>query len=88
MAVSLPLAIGLVMLLVWNAYLVYTNKTTVEHYEGVTARILASRCTLSTHESWRLSKSCSCLRKMMIRRSRVRIGRKQPRDVGREVAWY
>jgi len=43
MAVSLPLAIGLAMLLVWNAYLVYTNKTTVEHYEGVTARILASR---------------------------------------------
>jgi len=50
MAVSLPLAIGLAMLLVWNAYLVYTNKTTVEHYEGVTARILASRCALLRHK--------------------------------------
>lgn len=42
-AISLPLAIGLAMLLLWNGYLVYSNKTTIEHYEGVTARVLASR---------------------------------------------
>ncbi len=42
MALTLPLAIGLLMLLVWNAYLVYTNKTTIEYHEGVTARIMAA----------------------------------------------
>lgn len=43
MAVTLPVMIGVAMLLGWNAYLVYHNKTTIEHYEGVTARILASQ---------------------------------------------
>lgn len=47
-AVCLPVAIGLAMLLAWNGYLVYSNKTTIEHYEGVTARVLASRAG----ESW------------------------------------
>lgn len=43
MAITLPLAIGLAMLLAWNVYLVYTNKTTIEYHEGVTAKVLASR---------------------------------------------
>lgn len=43
MAITLPLAIGLLLLLAWNVYLVYTNKTTIEYHEGVTAKVLASR---------------------------------------------
>ena len=43
MAVTLPVTIGVAMLLGWNTYLVYCNKTTIEHYEGVTARVLASQ---------------------------------------------
>lgn len=43
MAVTLPLAIGLALLLAWNAYLVFRNKTTIEYHEGVTAKVLASR---------------------------------------------
>lgn len=31
------------MLLAWNAYLVYNNKTTIEYHEGVTARVAASK---------------------------------------------
>ena len=36
---TLPLAVGLAALLGWNAHLVLGNKTTIEHHEGVTARI-------------------------------------------------
>lgn len=43
MAVTLPVTIGVTLLLTWNSYLVYLNKTTIEHYEGVTARVLASQ---------------------------------------------
>ena len=49
MAITLPLAIGLTILLGWNVYLVYTNKTTIEYHEGVTARVLASRAG----QAWR-----------------------------------
>ncbi|KAK9804819.1 hypothetical protein WJX72_007243 [[Myrmecia] bisecta] len=42
-AITLPLTIGLVMLFIWNLYLVVTNKTTIEYHEGVTARIQAQR---------------------------------------------
>ena len=38
-AVTLPLAVGLALLLGWNMHLVLGNKTTIEHHEGVTARI-------------------------------------------------
>jgi hypothetical protein len=40
--VSLPLTIGLVMLLVWNLHLAIHNKTTIEFHEGVTAKIQVS----------------------------------------------
>lgn len=43
MAVTLPVTVGVSLLLAWNSYLVYFNKTTIEHYEGVTARVLASQ---------------------------------------------
>ena len=36
---TLPLAVGLALLLGWNMHLVLGNKTTIEHHEGVTARI-------------------------------------------------
>ena len=36
--ISLPLTVGLVMLLAWHVQLVLTNKTTIEYREGVTAR--------------------------------------------------
>ena len=42
LAFSMPLTIGLVMLLVWNLYLALQNKTTIEYHEGVTANIKAS----------------------------------------------
>ena len=42
-AVTVPLALALAMLLCWNVYLVVTNRTTIEYYEGVTARIQATR---------------------------------------------
>ena len=47
MALTLPLAIGLAMLLGWNLYLALSNKTTIEFHEGVTASIqvpLAALC--------------------------------------------
>ena len=39
MAMTLPLTIGLIMLLFWNMHLALSNKTTIEHHEGVTAKI-------------------------------------------------
>lgn len=42
-AFTFPLCIALLILLGWNAYLVLTNKTTIEYYEGVTAEVRASR---------------------------------------------
>lgn len=33
-ALGLPIAVGLVVLLVWNAYLFVRNTTTIEHHEG------------------------------------------------------
>lgn len=33
-ALGLPIAVGLVVLLVWNAYLFLRNTTTIEHHEG------------------------------------------------------
>jgi hypothetical protein len=41
-AAALPITIGLVMLLVWHVHLVWTNKTTIEYHEGVTAQIRAA----------------------------------------------
>ncbi|CAI7847398.1 unnamed protein product [Closterium sp. NIES-54] len=41
--VSLPLLIALVVLLVWHCYLIAINKTTIEHYEGVRARLVSPR---------------------------------------------
>ncbi len=38
-AVTLVISIGLVMLLVWNMYLIANNMTTIEYHEGVTAQI-------------------------------------------------
>lgn len=38
---SAPLSIALALLLAWHLYLVITDKTTIEHHEGVTA---AGRC--------------------------------------------
>ena len=40
--ISLPLTIGLVMLLIWNLHLALHNKTTIEFHEGVTAKIQVS----------------------------------------------
>lgn len=34
-ALALPVALGLVLLLVWNVFLCCQNKTTIEHHEGV-----------------------------------------------------
>ncbi|DBA73281.1 TPA: Palmitoyltransferase [Trebouxia sp. C0004] len=42
-AMTFPLCIALVMLLGWNAYLLLTNRTTIEYYEGVTAEVKAMR---------------------------------------------
>ena len=42
-AVTVPLALALAMLLCWNMYLMVTNRTTIEYYEGVTAHIQATR---------------------------------------------
>ncbi|KAK9800786.1 hypothetical protein WJX73_003252 [Symbiochloris irregularis] len=42
-ALTLPLSIGLVMLLCWNVYLLLCNKTTIEYHEGVTAKFQALR---------------------------------------------
>ena len=41
LAFSMPLTIGLTMLLVWNLYLALQNKTTIEFHEGVTANMKA-----------------------------------------------
>jgi len=38
-AVTLPLTIGLALLLGWNLHLALANKTTIEYHEGVTARV-------------------------------------------------
>ncbi|KAI7835787.1 hypothetical protein COHA_010307 [Chlorella ohadii] len=40
-ALGLPIAVGLVVLLVWNAYLFLRNTTTIEHHEGVVAQYMA-----------------------------------------------
>ncbi len=42
-AMTFPLCIALLMLLAWNAYLLLTNRTTIEYYEGVTAEVKAMR---------------------------------------------
>lgn len=42
-AVTFPLCIALLMLLGWNAYLMLTNRTTIEYYEGVTAEVKATQ---------------------------------------------
>ncbi len=36
---TLPLTIGLALLLGWNLHLALANKTTIEYHEGVTARV-------------------------------------------------
>jgi palmitoyltransferase len=40
-AMALPITIGLVMLLLWHVHLVWSNKTTIEYHEGVTAQVRA-----------------------------------------------
>ncbi|BDA49409.1 Palmitoyltransferase PFA4 [Coccomyxa sp. Obi] len=45
--ISLPLTIGLVMLLIWNLHLALHNKTTIEFHEGVTAKIQANKAGTS-----------------------------------------
>ena len=42
-AATFPLCIALLVLLGWNAYLMLTNRTTIEYYEGVTAEVRATR---------------------------------------------
>lgn len=42
-AVTVPLALALAMLLCWNTWLMMTNRTTIEYYEGVTAHIQATQ---------------------------------------------
>lgn len=42
-AMTFPLCIALLMLLAWNMYLMLSNKTTIEYYEGVTAELKATR---------------------------------------------
>ncbi|PSC74050.1 putative S-acyltransferase 16 [Micractinium conductrix] len=39
-AVGLPVAVGLLVLLTWNAYLALRNQTTIEYHEGVEARFV------------------------------------------------
>ena len=39
MALTLPLTVGLLMLLGWNLYLALINRTTIEYHEGVTANV-------------------------------------------------
>lgn len=41
-AVAMPLTVGLLMLLAWHVQLLLTNKTTIEHQEGVTAHLRAA----------------------------------------------
>lgn len=41
--VALPVALGLVGLLVWNGWLLVHNKTTIEYHEGITAQIKAKK---------------------------------------------
>lgn len=38
-----PLALALLLLTLWNLFLLLHNKTTIEYQEGVTARVRASR---------------------------------------------
>ena len=42
-AMTFPLSVALLMLLAWNLYLMLSNKTTIEYYEGVTAELKATR---------------------------------------------
>ncbi|KAL3134915.1 hypothetical protein ABBQ32_007880 [Trebouxia sp. C0010 RCD-2024] len=42
-AMTIPLSIALLVLLGWNLYLMLSNKTTIEYYEGVTAELKATR---------------------------------------------
>ena len=44
MALTLPLTVGLLMLLGWNLYLALVNRTTIEYHEGVTANIQVRPC--------------------------------------------
>jgi hypothetical protein len=41
LTLTFPLTIALVMLFGWHCYLVFNNKTTIEHYEGVRSKIVA-----------------------------------------------
>lgn len=41
-ALTLPIAVGLFMLLCWNLYLIFSNLTTIEYHEGVSACIQVS----------------------------------------------
>ena len=47
MALTLPLTVGLLMLLGWNLYLALINRTTIEYHEGVTANVQARHCHAS-----------------------------------------
>ncbi|KAL4459089.1 hypothetical protein ABPG75_013954 [Micractinium tetrahymenae] len=42
-ALGLPVAVGLLVLLIWNLYLAARNQTTIEYHEGVVARHMAPR---------------------------------------------
>eukprot|EP00884_Botryococcus_braunii_P016789 jgi/Botrbrau1/3794/Bobra.0183s0027.1 len=53
-AVTLPIAIGLFMLLVWNLYLISSNLTTIEYHEGVSACIQAARSGKSHRHPYNL----------------------------------
>ena len=41
-AVAFPLTLSLVTLLIWNCHLLSKNKTTIEHHEGVAAKLNAA----------------------------------------------
>ena len=50
---ALPLSLSLATLLVWNCHLLSQNKTTIEHHEGVAAKLncLISMCCPEKYSS-------------------------------------
>ena len=61
-ALGLPIAVGLVVLLVWNAYLFSRNTTTIEHHEGRwrPLRGLAAGGVRRPCRTWHRTDLCCC----------------------------
>ena len=53
-AVTLPLALGLLVLLFWNGFLAANNRTTIEYHEGVRANVQV-RPSVSARNSKRVT---------------------------------